>query len=417
MRIARVGELQYRNTDGTERTEVVTPEVLFNKDSIDSFKMKPITLLHPPGGRVTPKNARQHARGLTGHTAIIDGDFLGLVSTVLDEEMIEEVISGRTDQTSCGYDAPIRPRSDGKYDQVERLGNHVAGVPHGRAGAEVGFHVDSADEHWLHIRSDRDDADFDESRIKKLLSTETLINRLMNLDEIERQVSVFVGRAKSDEGTTEQINQPVKTLQSSTPESKPMRQITIGGEVFSIDNDKLADAALKLQTDSAASATKVTDLQGKLDAAEGKATGLEAQVTTLTTKLDAAEQTRMDADQVSTAVSERLDAWSVVLPLLRVDKADYQPDYKLPVADIRKLAIAAKLPNVKLDGKSDEYVNAIWDTIAAQLQVTTSRADSSEGLLNLVTIAQNTVHADAIDAANKKAANAYETAWKQGSDD
>ncbi len=415
MRIARVGELQYRNTDGTERTEVVTPEVLFNKDSIDSFKMKPITLLHPPGGRVTPKNARQHARGLTGHTAIIDGDFLGLVSTVLDEEMIEEVISGRTDQTSCGYDAPIRLRSDGKYDQVERLGNHVAGVPHGRAGVEVGFHVDSADEYWLHIRSDRDDADFDESRIKKLLSTETLINRLMNLDEIDRQVSVFVGRAKSDEGTTEQSNQPADNPQPPTP-TKAMRQITIGGEVFSIDNDKLADSVLKLQTDSAESDAKATEATKRADTTEAKLEVVTAEKTQLTQKLDAAEKTRLDADQVSTEVSARLDAWSIVLPLLRVDNADYQPDYKLPVADIHKLAIAKKFPEIKLDGKSEDAIAAMWELTAPALNKT-ARTDSSESLRDLVTIAQNTVHTDAIDAASKKAANAYETAWKQGSDD
>jgi hypothetical protein len=373
MRIARVGELTYRNADGSERVEVVSPEVLFDKDSTDSFKMKPITLGHPPV-KVTSENARQYERGMTGHAITIDGDFLGIVGTVTDKEAIDAIERGDASEVSCGYDAEIALRSDGKYDQLNRSGNHVAAVNRGRAGSEVRFGLDAAD-------------------------------------------SADVWVQNSDEGTTEQINQPVKTP-TPTPEPKPMRQITIGGEVFSIDNDKLADSVLKLQTDSADSVAKVTDLQSKLDAAEGKATGLEAQVTTLTTKLDAAEQTRMDADQVSTTVSERLDAWAVVLPVLRADKADYQPDYKLPVADIRKLAIALKLPNVKLDGKSDEYVNAVWDTIAPQLQATETRADSSDPLHELVRTAQKEFgqRLDAIDAANQKAANAYENAWKQGSD-
>jgi hypothetical protein len=369
MRIARVGELTYRNADGSERIEVVSPEVLFDKDSTDSFKMKPITLGHPPV-KVTSENARQYERGMTGHAITIDGDFLGIVGTVTDKEAIDAIERGDASEVSCGYDAEIALRSDGKYDQLSRSGNHVAAVNRGRAGSEVRFGLDAAD-----------------------------------------PIDVWV--QNGDEGTTEQINQPVKTLQTDakpSPRTHMPRQITIGGEIFSIDDDNLANAILELLEDDDQDDAKlaalgygsycdaVDGLKAKLDAAEGKATGLEAQVTALTTKLDAAEQTRMDADQVSVAVSERLDAWAVVLPLLRADKADYQPDYKLGVADIRKLAIAAKLPNVKLDGKSDEYVNAVWDTIAPQLQATETRADSSDPLHELVLTAQRQ---DAAMTSNK----------------
>jgi hypothetical protein len=110
MRIARCGELRYRNLDGSERIEVVKPEVLFSKNSMDSFKMKPITLGHPPT-RVTAENARQYQRGMSGHCVIIDGDFLGLTGTVTDEEAIKEILSGRARQLSCGYDAEVIPLS------------------------------------------------------------------------------------------------------------------------------------------------------------------------------------------------------------------------------------------------------------------------------------------------------------------
>jgi hypothetical protein len=391
MRIARVGELRYYNLDGTERVEVVTPEVLFNKDSIDSFKMKPLTLKHPQEGKVTPKNFRKYGRGLTGHTAVIDGDFLGLVSTIADEEMIEEVVSGRADQTSCGYDAPIRQRNDGKYDQVERRGNHIAAVPHGRAGADVGFHLDAAEEYWLQVRCD-DDGDFDESQIEKLLSTENLVNRLLNLDEIEKSTKVYI--SKKDEGIptpTDQVNSPL----IDRKDSPKMTTVTLGNRTYNIDGDdapKLADAVAEFITKNDAdltSAKSATVAETKrADAAEAKLEVVSAEKTQLTQKLDAAEQTRMDADQISTEVEARLGTWQIVLPLLRSDAADFQPDYKLSVSEIQKLAISKKFPEIKLDGKSDDAIAAMWELTEPALKQVETRTDSSLSLLDLVQTAQ-----------------------------
>jgi hypothetical protein len=156
MRVARLGELKYRNFDGTERIEVVTPDVLFSKDSMDSFKMKPITLGHPPS-RVTAENARQYQRGMTGHYAIVDGDFLGLVGTVTDQEAIEAILAGRAKELSCGYDAEVRKRSDGKYEQVSRKGNHIAAVEAGRAGPGASFRIDSSEPLWIEKEEDLSD--------------------------------------------------------------------------------------------------------------------------------------------------------------------------------------------------------------------------------------------------------------------
>lgn len=145
MTIAKAGELKYYNKDGSERFEVVTPEVLFDSKSVDSFKMKPITSPNHPPVMLNADNAGAYSKGMTGNLVTIDGDFLGIVATVTDSETIRNIKSGRTKQVSCGYLAGTRQRSDGKFDQLYRLGNHVTICEQGRAGADVRLSMDSAD--------------------------------------------------------------------------------------------------------------------------------------------------------------------------------------------------------------------------------------------------------------------------------
>lgn len=435
MRIARTGELKYRNADGSERIEVVTPEVLFSKNSIDSFKMKPITLLHPPR-RVVPENAMQYQRGMLGHYAVVDGDFLGFVGTVTDRTAIDTLLKGDAREASCGYDAPSELRNDGKVYQLKRKGNHTAIVPAGRAGYDVRFNVDAAEDEdcWYQIDALGDLYNADSDTVQEVFR------------DIRNQQIWDFGRKQSwDIG--EQGNSTPETQADAEDEAVPRQIAFPTGEVFTIADDKLADAVLALLAeanecgcdddepdgddmelwkqmgyDSAdealndlkTKADAAKDLQPKLDAAEGKVAAFEAQVGELKTKLDAAEATRMDADAVSTEAANRANTWAVVLPVLRADATDYQPDYKLSVSEIQKLAIAKKLPHIKLDGKSAEFVSAIWETIEPSLQ-TVERKDSTTDLFNLLTrtehqdSAPNSMRAAKQKRADRIAANGKNT--------
>jgi len=405
LRIGGTGDLAYRNLDGTERIEVVTPEVLFAKDSIDSFKMKPITYPHPPV-KVRSDNVMQYGRGMLGHYAVIDGDFLGFVGTVADKQAVDALLSGTATEASCGYDTATRLRGDGKFEQVRRDGNHVAIVPRGRAGSDVRFHVDGAEEfeYWYQIDAPTDLYNADSDTVREVFK-----------DIQQRHIYDFKPRSDVQE-------------QSTKPKAKD-RSMMISfpsGRVFNVDDEDLAAEILALLADDdddaslaaikgmgyggymdAAEALKT--LKTKVDAAEGTATGLRAQVTELQTKLDAAAGSRMDADQIAAEVSSRADAWSAVLPLLRMDTPDFQPDYKLDVAEVRKLAIAKKVPHLNLDGKSAEFINAVWETIAPGLKQIEQRRDSSDDLLAMLNLSQRTdapdpMTDDAKESARKKQA-------------
>lgn len=138
--IARTGDLIYLNDQGIEYPEFVPETTLVN--SLDSFKTKAVTLLHPPE-KVTPANSMKYQRGLSGYTGFFDGKFLWLTGTATDQQLINAIKTGRAKEISPGYDALIK--QDGKrLIQASREGNHLAAVPRGRNGRDVAFKVDSA---------------------------------------------------------------------------------------------------------------------------------------------------------------------------------------------------------------------------------------------------------------------------------
>lgn len=138
--IARSGNLVYLDRNDNEYLEYVPESTIV--DSIDSFKTKPITHLHPEEKKVTTSTARQHMRGLSGYTGFFDGKFLWLTGTVVDQELIDSIVKKETSEISPGYSVVV-DKIGQRQVQVKRRGNHLAAVPSGRNGRDVRFHVDS----------------------------------------------------------------------------------------------------------------------------------------------------------------------------------------------------------------------------------------------------------------------------------
>jgi uncharacterized protein len=155
MRVSKVGDLQYRNADGSTRTEHVSKDSLFNTDSVKSLKMKPVTFEHPPA-LLTAETAKGYSTGSTGHLTVPDGSFLGITAVIHDKPTIDAILSGKAREVSCGYTCDLVKRSDGSYEQQNRQYNHVAITKKGRAGNSVAVHMDSVSDAniWTQIRGD-----------------------------------------------------------------------------------------------------------------------------------------------------------------------------------------------------------------------------------------------------------------------
>lgn len=153
-RFTRTGVFKY-NIDGEEYLQLRTPEEVFDQESLDSLKLKPIIYLHPdkdkyPDRQVTIDNIKDLQVGSIGTTIEPDGKFILGDICITDKDMIKSLVTKRKlgipTELSGGYACKLEPlvgihNEDGPYNCVQRKirYNHVCLCPSGtgRAGREV----------------------------------------------------------------------------------------------------------------------------------------------------------------------------------------------------------------------------------------------------------------------------------------
>ncbi len=148
-RSARTGILEYDNPDGTLRRELVLPEDLFDKDSLDSARMVPVVNTHPPVGLLDAATAKIHQVGSVGENFRADGDYLVAPLLITDGATVQAVESGRS-ELSWGYDCQLDPPDPalaakwGNHDGIQRARkyNHLAVVDKARAGDDARIRLD-----------------------------------------------------------------------------------------------------------------------------------------------------------------------------------------------------------------------------------------------------------------------------------
>ena len=66
--------MTYRNDDGTPRREYRPAKTVFNKAALETFAGAPVTVNHPPQGKISADSWKRDAVGHLGDTVRQDGD-------------------------------------------------------------------------------------------------------------------------------------------------------------------------------------------------------------------------------------------------------------------------------------------------------------------------------------------------------
>ena len=141
--VARTGNQDYKadevpiepNKDGMVTIQRDEAEV-FEEKTIKSFEGKPVTIDHPEG-MVTPENWTDLAHGFLQNVrrGVREQADLLLADIVITTKKAIELVKNGLRQVSCGYDAEYEQIKEGLGKQTQIVGNHVALVMRGRAGA------------------------------------------------------------------------------------------------------------------------------------------------------------------------------------------------------------------------------------------------------------------------------------------
>ncbi len=328
--IARTGVQQYTDADGSIRREYRPEAEVASPISLASFAGKAITLEHP-SVLLDSSNTKDYQIGFTSTEVVYDNGFVRAVMTITDKDAIERIMRGDEKEVSAGYRVnyeaiPGVTDSGENYDGIQKdiNGNHIAVVRRGRAGPQVKLHLDRLDA-------------ADPSLFTPI--EEPSMTAKVNFDGAEFEVTESVALAITKER----------------------------------DDAKMSYADMKKKYDGMmAEASKMKEemdamhkeMKGKVDAAEGRADALTEEVDSLKGELSEAQKTNVDS-----LVEERIALIDKARPSL-----DAAFDFTGKTArEIMETSIKAVRGDADLSDRSDDYVTAMFDTLAES----TSRGDSA----------------------------------------
>lgn len=321
--VARTGVYEYRNPDGTIRREYRPADEVFASDALNSFRGKPITVLHPKKGKITAANAFGTAIG----SILSDGYPKDEKYVACDIVIFAPDKIGKHRELSLGYrcDCEETPgvSPDGQaYDAIQRniRINHLAVVPLARAGMKARLNCDG----------------------DEIIESEGTQNMSkFKIDGVEHEVP-------------EAVANYITALQSRAD---------------------AAEAGLTATKETLAGVTaSKTELQTKLDAMTGERDGVQGKLDAMTaerdslkSKVDAAEADKKAVvdkavEDTKKEVKERAEL-EADAKKAKCDKTDGMDNKALKIAIIK----AVRGDSLNFDGKSDDYVNAYYDSIRGDL--------------------------------------------------
>lgn len=231
--IAQVMVQPYKRPDDSIEMEAKLPENLLSDATVESANNKPVTNNHP-SELVTKSNSNRYMKGFTTSNAHVEGNMLYNDIAITDENLIDEIQSGRKTELSIGFETEVIPQSGElngvKYDAVQKniQINHVAVVKRGRAGHNVRITGDSA----IAIEDDKGE------------SMDTTKIRIGDSD-----INVAVADADKVTALDKELDKAKAELDSKNAEIKDLKSQldTEKGKVDAIQNK--ADSALKENED------------------------------------------------------------------------------------------------------------------------------------------------------------------------
>lgn len=352
------GVFTYQRADGSIQRELRLPEEVFDPATLESLKLKPVTLNHPVE-LVTSQNADELQVGSLGDNPsrttqehdwdgnrtnwkeMTDGLNCAIDMVITKEEAINEVINGKQG-LSMGYTCDLEETSGTwcgvEYDCIQRniRYNHCAIVDVGRAGdnAKIDLRMDSADAVLKDILLVKTDGG---TKMKKI-----------KLDGIEYEAEETVIKALNSEKTR-------------------------------ADN---AESELnKLKEDSAKELSVMT---ADRDTQKERADKAEEE-------LKALKETSMDKTKLDEAVKAKMEL------LKNAEMAGVEVKGDESDVDLKKAIITKVFPKANLDGKDDVYIQARYDGAIENLS-DEADAKSRQALGSI----PETVKTDSSDDAREK---------------
>lgn len=368
--VTSIGVFTYKRKDGTVQRELRLPEEVFSLSTLNSMKLKPVTLNHPTE-LVTIDNADKLQVGSLGDNPswtkewehrnweeVTDGINCAIDMIITKKDAIDAVLNGKQ-ALSMGYTCDLEAAQPGaawcgiEYDFIQRniRYNHCAIVDAARAG----------DNAKIELRADSEDAVLEDMVFYKKTDGGTQMLKKINLDGIEYEAEAEV----------------IKALQRADEKAKKAEEDAC--EQKKAMDKKVAD----LEDKEKELEKRISELEAERDSAKDKADSLEKDLEKA--KADSADPKRLDE-----AVKAKMEL------LHNAEKAKIEVKADMSDMDIKKAIINSAFPNAKFDDKDDVYIQARYDATVEMLE---ERNDAKNR--QVTSDLPPEAHADENDARNR----------------
>lgn len=317
--IARVGVFPYQKADGSVEMEAKLPQDLLADSTIDSANSKAITNDHP-SELVNAKNFKQYGKGFTADNAHSDGNNVRVDMTIVDPDLIKAIKDGKQ-ELSIGFMTEVAPQPGDfqgmHYDSMQRNIeiNHVAVVERGRAGHSVRITGDSA------MMTDQKN----KGGNKQMETTKVMLD------------GANVTIAAEDADTATKANSSLASLKQQ----------------FAAEQAKVKDLQAQIEKAGGSAA----DNKKAADSAQAKADALDAENKKLKAQVE-----KFKGDSIDKLVESKMALLEQAKPLVG-DSFDFKGKSG---KDIKIAAIKAQNDSFDETDKSDDYINAYYDSIVAE---------------------------------------------------
>lgn len=422
--LTSTGIFEYKNPDGTTRKELRLPEEVFAKESLQSYRGKPIIITHA-AGEVDKDNVDTEGIGTILSDGYRDGDDVRAEIIIHDTDRMK---ASGLKELSLGYSLDLEETpgewNGQHYDAIQRniRVNHLALVAEARAGDTARLNLDGKDATEL--------------KGGKVMASQNNADGLTP-EEIEKAIEEYKANHKPDADPTPTPDAgtgaegdgadgvgdvpptdptPEEPETAETPAGKTPSDIldeikghnddaNTDSEQLCSDIDSLIAVVEKLLADSAENADC-----GNTDGTDGE--GTDNADCGATDNADGADDKSgsMNLDSVDEIVSRKLALCRVA------DKLHLDGIEAMSIRDGKKAIVKKALPNMRLDGKSDAYIDAAYDMAVGEISKPKSTDYQRQQMVNPSTATKHNDSADSVPTALSARQRMIEREGKGGND-
>ena len=340
--VTRAGIFDYKDERGQTIRELRSPEEVFAPASLATLSLIPVTFQHPEERRVTVDNNRRLNVGITGENVSHDEEFVSVAVKIMDKAVVAYVLErhdqGKDVELSCGYEAEVLPiagehATEGHYDAVQK-----------------------------NIR-------YNHLSIVPMGRAGHNVKLKLDAKPKEQTMFNFIRSALKIDGFH------MDAIEAEVPKEAQ--------SILSRLSAKL-DEAVEVIRDRAA---RIVELTKKSDEAQAKIDTLTEEVEKL--KTDNADLSDPAGEKIQKIIADRK---ALEETAAKVDvKTDGLSDKAVKVAVIQKQS-----PEFKADDRSDDYINARFDSVVELLD-TAEKENGAAGLAKVIKDAKEAGTATKVD--------------------